>query len=146
VLRSSSSNRLILHFLGAPSGLSGTHDQFESDSSPTRCDLYEWYVPASPCSATPYNWCSGDNYSTQPAVFQDLLDILAANPDPRSNLQAIYLHRVRRLRYSIANNPFFFYGPIEMVRMNILQHSGFPMANTEIMIVLFCTARLLYRA
>ncbi|KAJ7860784.1 hypothetical protein B0H13DRAFT_1900768 [Mycena leptocephala] len=52
--------------LGAPTGLSGTYNQFESDSSPTRCDLYE----------------CGDNFSLQPDAFQGLLDLIGQNPDP----------------------------------------------------------------
>ncbi|KAJ7456129.1 Chloroperoxidase [Mycena latifolia] len=85
--------------LGTPPGLSGTHNQFESDSSPTRCDLYE----------------CGDNHSLQPAVLQEILDMLGANPDPSDNLRVIFDHRLRRLEHSIANNPYFFYGPIEML-------------------------------
>ncbi|KAJ7713359.1 oxidase-like protein [Mycena olivaceomarginata] len=64
--------------LGAPTGLSGTHNQFESDSSPTRCDLYE---------------CR--------------------------NLDILIQHRVARLQHSKANNPYFFYGPIEMLASNL---------------------------
>ncbi|KAJ7863621.1 Chloroperoxidase [Mycena olivaceomarginata] len=89
--------------LGAPTGLSGTHNQFESDSSPTRCDLYE----------------CGDNYSLQPDAFQGLLDIIEQNPDPSRNLDIIIQHRVARLQHSKANNPYFFYGPIEMLVSNL---------------------------
>ncbi|KAJ7835035.1 Chloroperoxidase [Mycena leptocephala] len=84
--------------LGAPTGLSGTHNQFESDSSPTRCDLYE---------------------CLQPDVFQGLLDLIEQNPDPSKNLDIIIQHRLARLQHSKANNPYFFYGPIEMLISNL---------------------------
>ncbi|KAJ7885440.1 oxidase-like protein [Mycena leptocephala] len=89
--------------LGPPTGLSGTHNQFESDSSPTRCDLYE----------------CGDNFSLQPDAFQGLLDLIGQNPDPSRNLEILIQHRVARLQHSKANNPYFFYGPIEMLASNL---------------------------
>ncbi|KAJ6557001.1 Chloroperoxidase [Mycena vulgaris] len=82
-----------------PTGLSGTHNQFESDTSPMRCDLYE----------------CGDNHSAQPLVFADFLELLAERPDPINNLDVVFLHRRRRREHSIANNPYFFYGPMQML-------------------------------
>jgi hypothetical protein len=46
---------------------------------------------------------------------QSFLGLLEANPDPKNNLDVVIEHRVNRLRHSKANNPFFFYGPVEMV-------------------------------
>lgn len=34
-----------LNLLGEPQGLSGTHNRFEADGSPTRGDLYKTYAP-----------------------------------------------------------------------------------------------------
>ncbi|KAJ6571404.1 hypothetical protein B0H19DRAFT_1231225 [Mycena capillaripes] len=93
---------------GKPSGLSVTHNQFESDSSATRCDLDEWR--------------SGDDFSVQPDVFQNLLDLIAQNPDP---IGAIIEHRVNRLRHSKAYNPYFFYGPVEML-ISCITHTLIP--------------------
>ncbi|KAF7298486.1 Cloroperoxidase [Mycena kentingensis (nom. inval.)] len=82
--------------VGQPKGMSDTHNQFESDSSATRCDL-------------------GESIKLQPQVLQDFLDLYAADPDPKHINAVASKHHANRVRHSIANNPYFFYGPIQMV-------------------------------
>ncbi|KAJ6621010.1 Chloroperoxidase [Mycena sp. CBHHK59/15] len=79
------------HLLDAQ-GLSGTHNQFESDSSPTRGDYYQF---------------CGNNYDIQEPFFEELLNSY--------NTSGIYGLRIRRWEQSVQGNPYFFYGPIEMV-------------------------------
>ncbi|KAJ7027104.1 Chloroperoxidase [Mycena alexandri] len=86
---------------GKGGGLSGTHNQFESDSSATRCDLYE---PGCP-----------DNYTPLGDRFGALINLLEQNPDPKANFDVIIQHRVNTFHHSVQNNPFFFYGPVQML-------------------------------
>ncbi|KAJ7824560.1 hypothetical protein B0H13DRAFT_1919084 [Mycena leptocephala] len=85
---------------GPPPGLSGTHNQFESDSSPTRCNYYQ---------------CNGDNHNAKPEYFQDIVDILATKPAPSQKMEVIFQHRVRRFDQSVQEDAYFWYGPLEMV-------------------------------
>ncbi|KAJ7352068.1 hypothetical protein DFH08DRAFT_956879 [Mycena albidolilacea] len=89
---------------GGPSGLSATHNQFESDSSATRCDLYQRDAE-----------CHGDNYSVQPPLIQALFDLIEQKQNTISDLEIIFEHRLNTLRHSKECNPYFFYGPIEMM-------------------------------
>ncbi|KAJ7506107.1 hypothetical protein B0H11DRAFT_2186260 [Mycena galericulata] len=104
-----------LPILGGPAGLSGTHNEFESDCSPTRQDLY----------ATPNPDTCGDNYSVRPEFFQDLLDVFARNQstdDQQSKFDFanIGLHHARRFEHSVQNNPYFFRGPVEMLASSLV--------------------------
>ncbi|KAJ7025524.1 Chloroperoxidase [Mycena alexandri] len=73
-------------------GLSGTHNQFESDSSPTRGDYY------------PFN---GNNFNAQESLFRELLQ--------HNTRPGIIEYRIARYNNSVQTNPYFFYGPVEMV-------------------------------
>ncbi|KAJ7745882.1 Chloroperoxidase [Mycena maculata] len=89
--------------LGESVGLNGTHNQFETDTSPTRCDLYE----------------CGENSIVQPDILQNLLDLFAQNqPGGQNQMKADFdtvgQHHVNRIQHSIENNPYFFYGPVQM--------------------------------
>ncbi|KAJ7785223.1 Chloroperoxidase [Mycena maculata] len=75
--------------------LSGTHNQFESDSSPTRGDSYLYH---------------GDNYQAQEPYFESL----AAKRNASGVIDFIS-HRIERYDDSVSKNPYFFYGPIDMV-------------------------------
>jgi hypothetical protein len=44
-----------LGLLGKPQGLSGSHNRFEADASPTRADLYTRYVPSLTCVPFSHN-------------------------------------------------------------------------------------------
>ncbi|KAJ6520891.1 Chloroperoxidase [Mycena vulgaris] len=69
-------------------GLSGTHNQFEGDSSPVRGDFFTFH---------------GNNYDVHEPYFKSLLESLARN---KSDI---------RYHQSVATNPYFFYGPVPMV-------------------------------
>lgn len=83
--------------LGTPQGISGSHNKYESDSSPTRGDLYQY----------------GNDYKVQVSQFQALYDLgKAANS---YDLDVLTQHRVNRFQQSISENPYFFYGPFSGV-------------------------------
>lgn len=83
----------ITGLLGTPQGISGSHNKYEGDSSPTRGDLYEY----------------GNDYELQVSQFQALWDLGKA--DDSYDLSVLTTHRVNRFQQSIENNPYFFYGP-----------------------------------
>ncbi|KAJ6484823.1 hypothetical protein C8R45DRAFT_1098968 [Mycena sanguinolenta] len=86
-------------FYGAPTGLSGTHNQFETDSSPTRGDYYQF---------------NGDNHHLQLPYFQALYDLPPAGPSANYDLDILFQFRQTRFQQSVSQNPYFFYGPLEM--------------------------------
>lgn len=73
-------------------GISGSHNKYESDASPTRPDLYE----------------EGNNYMTKANQFQQLIDI---SPGGEVTLDSLTAFRSQRFDTQIANNPYFFNGP-----------------------------------
>ncbi|PIA80068.1 Aromatic peroxygenase [Cercospora beticola] len=81
--------------IGAPQGLSGSHNKYEGDASPTRGDLY----------------VEGNNFVSQPENFQALYDIQKNAANPNYNLDVLGQHRNNRFENSIATNPYFFNGP-----------------------------------
>ncbi|KAJ6592458.1 hypothetical protein B0H19DRAFT_1055182 [Mycena capillaripes] len=96
--------------------LSGTQNQFESDSSPTRGDLYS--------SIDEY-----DNHDARVAYFEPQLK---ADNISGTVAQGIVEHRVSRWSQSVATNPYFFYGPVPMI-ISTLVHCFIPgiMANFD---------------
>lgn len=97
---------------GEPPGLSGTHNKFETDSSATRGDLYEWCGSCGPWLDSPPSETAfyGDRVGMI-TVFNQSFFRIARNADP---LGAIIEHRVNRLRHSKAHNPYFLYGLVKM--------------------------------
>ncbi|KAK4629555.1 Dothistromin biosynthesis peroxidase dotB [Fulvia fulva] len=81
-----------LALLGRGNGLTGSHNKYESDASPTKPDLYE----------------SGNNYETMVDQFQQLIDI---SPGGFVDLNTLAKHRSNRFDTQIKNNPYFFNGP-----------------------------------
>ncbi|KAF2849730.1 Cloroperoxidase [Plenodomus tracheiphilus IPT5] len=73
-------------------GLSGSHNKYEGDASPTRPDLYE----------------ADNNYRTVAAQFQQLID---ASPGGVVTLDSLTAFRSQRFDTQIKNNPEFFNGP-----------------------------------
>ncbi|CAK4030900.1 Aromatic peroxygenase [Lecanosticta acicola] len=73
-------------------GLSGSHNKYENDVSPTRPDLYE----------------SGNNYITSADQFQDMID---ASPGGVVTLDSLGTYRAQRFARQKAQNPYFFNGP-----------------------------------
>jgi len=73
-------------------GLSGSHNKYEGDASPTRPDLYE----------------TGNNYKTVAKQFQELIDY---SPGGEVTIDSLTAFRSHRFDTQIANNPYFFNGP-----------------------------------
>jgi hypothetical protein len=72
-------------------GISGSHNKYESDASPTRPDLYEF----------------GNDYMTQADQAQQLLDL---SPGNVISMESLTNFRSVRFDTQIANNPYFFNG------------------------------------
>ncbi|KAJ7346173.1 Chloroperoxidase [Mycena albidolilacea] len=85
---------------GRPTGLSGTHNQFESDNSPTRGDFYQF---------------NGNNHDLQLPYFESLYNLPAGGPSANHDRDIIQQHARNRYHQSVSENPYFFYGPVEMV-------------------------------
>jgi hypothetical protein len=80
--------------LGQPQGISGSHNKYEADSSPTRGDLYQF----------------GNNFKLQMRFFQELYDLQANAPFPNYDLDVLGQHRSVRWDQSVNENPYFFSG------------------------------------
>ncbi|KAI5358292.1 putative chloroperoxidase [Septoria linicola] len=78
--------------LGQPQGLTGSHNKYEGDGSPTRGDLYT----------------SGNSHLLQLKQFQELYDRGKAKDD--YDLELLTDYRWDRFQNGIATNPYFFYG------------------------------------
>ncbi|ESZ94237.1 hypothetical protein SBOR_5371 [Sclerotinia borealis F-4128] len=79
--------------LGAPQGISGSHNKYESDASPTRPDLYQY----------------GNDYKLIMSQFEEMY---ALPPGPNGyDLSVLTPFRATRHQQSIDNNPYFFNGP-----------------------------------
>lgn len=83
--------------LGQPNGISGSHNKYEADVSPTRGDLYEY----------------GNDYLVQLSQFEALYNKGAA--EDNYDLPLLTEFRSERFDQSIANNPDFFNGPFSGV-------------------------------
>jgi hypothetical protein len=82
-----------LNLLGQPMGISGSHNKYESDNSPTRGDLY----------------VEGNDYKLVLKRWQRLYDSGKAKDD--YNLQTLTDVRAAGFQESIDTNPYFFNGP-----------------------------------
>lgn len=82
---------------GEPAGLSGSHDNYENDVSPTRGDLYQY----------------GNDYVVVPDQFKELYNRQGNETEETSNynLEILQQHRSDRWDASVANNPDFFNPP-----------------------------------
>ncbi|KAJ3712560.1 hypothetical protein DFJ43DRAFT_1008467, partial [Lentinula guzmanii] len=82
-----------------PDGLTGSHNNYEADVSPTRGDLYEY----------------GNNYEVQMTQFLQLYDLQSNVSDPSQvnyDIDVLTAFRLSRFQQSIDNNQYFFNGPI----------------------------------
>jgi len=82
-----------LGLLGQPQGLSGSHNKFEGDSSPTRGDLY----------------LTGNNFDLDLDRFQALYDL--GKEKDNYDLQLLTDQRYAQRQASIHENPYFFNAP-----------------------------------
>ncbi|KAJ3739987.1 hypothetical protein DFH05DRAFT_1463546 [Lentinula detonsa] len=80
-------------------GLSGSHNNYEADVSPTRGDLDEY----------------GNNYNVQMSQFLQLYNLQSNVSDPSKvnyDIDVLTAFRLSRFQQSIDNNQYFFNGPI----------------------------------
>lgn len=89
----------LLGLLGTPQGISGSHNKYEADVSPTRGDLYE----------------KGDAYKVQVDQFQEMFDLQNNAATANYDLSVLTPFRATRFQQSIDNNPYFFNGPFSGV-------------------------------
>ncbi|GME36764.1 Chloroperoxidase [Neofusicoccum parvum] len=91
----------LLNLLTQPQGLSGSHNKYETDVSPTRGDLYQY----------------GNNFAVVRSQWDALFAKQAAIPNDQSNygLGVLTDFRVERFQQSIENNPYFFNAPFSGV-------------------------------
>ena len=83
-------------------GLTGTHNRYETDSSPMRGDLYEY----------------GNNYELQLKQFQEFYDYHKGETNPNYSFDDLANFRKARFSESIAQNPYFFYGPFTGIEVS----------------------------
>lgn len=86
-----------LGLLGEPQGLSGSHNKYEGDVSPTRGDLYQY----------------GNDYKLQLKQFTELYELGMA--DDNYDLDLLTNYRVTRFQQSVSENPYFFNAPFSGV-------------------------------
>ncbi|KAI4137554.1 MAG: hypothetical protein L6R39_007217 [Caloplaca ligustica] len=79
--------------LRTPSGLTGSHNNYEGDTSATRGDLY----------------VAGNDDLLQLAPFQQYYDALLDNTPAPQQYSALFRFRQARFNYSIETNPYFFF-------------------------------------
>lgn len=97
--------------LGTPSGLSGSHNKYESDVSPTRGDLYT----------------EGNNFHVVKQRFIDYWNALPENVPADQQYTALAPFHKQRWDQSKDNNPYFFYSPFAGILVSPAGYS-FPKA------------------
>jgi len=93
--------------LGKPDGISGSHNKYETDTSPTRGDLYQ----------------KGNDYKLQLDQFETLFNL---QPDAATaNYDMSVLAQERKITFerSINENPYFFYGPFTGMAVSQAAHT-----------------------
>lgn len=83
-------------------GLTGSHNKYETDSSPMRGDLYEY----------------GNNYKLQLSQFQEFYDYHRGEDNPNYTFDDLAKFRKARFTESVQNNPYFFYGPFTGIEVS----------------------------
>lgn len=82
-----------------PQGISGSHNKYEADVSPSRPDLYEY----------------GNDYKFINSQFQQMFDLQPDAATANYDLSVLTPFRAARFQQSIENNPDFFNGPFSGV-------------------------------
>lgn len=88
-----------LGLIGQPQGLSGSHNKYETDASPTRGDLYS----------------TGDNSKLVVSQFEALFNMQSDAATANYDLSVLTKFRAQRRQQSVATNPYFFSGPFSGV-------------------------------
>ncbi|KAL8909766.1 MAG: hypothetical protein Q9171_004911, partial [Xanthocarpia ochracea] len=89
-----------------PSGLSGSHNNYEGDTSATRGDLY----------------AAGNNDLLQLPLFEQYYDALLENTPAPQQFSALFPFRQARFNHSIHTNPYFFFPQFAGV---FVSHAGY---------------------
>jgi hypothetical protein len=89
----------LLGLLGTPQGISGSHNKYEADVSPSRPDLYEY----------------GNDYKFIMPQFQQMFDLQPDAATANYDLSVLTPFRAARFQQSISQNPYFFNGPFSGV-------------------------------
>ncbi|CZR61858.1 uncharacterized protein PAC_11755 [Phialocephala subalpina] len=85
--------------LGTPQGISGSHNKYESDVSPSRPDLYQY----------------GNDYKVIISQFQQMFDLQPDAATANYDLSVLTPFRAMRFQQSVEKNPYFFNGPFSGV-------------------------------
>lgn len=85
----------LLGLTGNPQGLSGSHNKYESDTSPTRADLY----------------LAGQSFDLQMPLFKKYYNALIEGVGADAQYQGLLNFRIDRFNNSITTNPYFFSSP-----------------------------------
>ena len=101
--------------LGTPSGLSGSHNKYESDVSASRGDLY----------------VTGNNFQVQKDRFIEYYNNIKENTPAPQQYTALAPFHSKRWEDSLTTNPYFFYSPFAGVLVSPAAYSFPPrmMAN-----------------
>ncbi|KAI0194251.1 hypothetical protein F4808DRAFT_474884 [Astrocystis sublimbata] len=91
--------------LGQPQGLSGSHNKYEGDSSPVHGDLYQY----------------GNNLP-RTSQFSALYELGQQNGDS-VDIGVLTSYRATRFAESVAQNPYFFYGPFSGIIVSSAAYS-----------------------
>ncbi|KUJ15136.1 Cloroperoxidase [Mollisia scopiformis] len=97
----------LLGLLGTPDGISGSHNKYETDTSPTRGDLYQY----------------GNDYALQVSQFQTLFDLQPDAATANYNMEVLAQERKITFERSIAENPHFWYGPFTGMAVSQAAHT-----------------------
>ncbi|KAL8708127.1 MAG: hypothetical protein Q9220_006981 [cf. Caloplaca sp. 1 TL-2023] len=97
--------------VGAGDGLSGSHNKYESDASPTRGDYYIY---------------NGDVNSVRAEKFKALYDLQKNAAVPNYDLNTLIQHRKYTFDNSKSTNPYFFSAPFAGVAVANAAHTFIP--------------------
>jgi hypothetical protein len=90
---------------GLGNGISGSHNKYEADASPTRPDLYQ----------------VGNDYKIQIDQFQQMIDFTQNSGEV--TIDSLTAFRSQRFDDQIANNPYFFNGPFTGVLVQVAAYT-----------------------
>ncbi|CAE6412122.1 unnamed protein product [Rhizoctonia solani] len=101
--------------LSAPQGLSGSHNKYEGDSSPTRWDAYMNNGDGNTVNLAYfkqlYNLLPGKHYCFPCFLYHSVISCTESDPNANFNRDVIVKNRFTRFNTSVSENPNFFYGP-----------------------------------
>lgn len=97
----------LLGLLGTPDGISNSHNKYETDTSPTRGDLYQY----------------DNDYALQVSQFETLFNLQPDASTANYDISVLAQERALTFERSIAQNPYFYYGPFTGMAVSNAAHS-----------------------